>query len=81
MPLLGNPGGDLYAAIWVPGAEAKVVGVLIGEPSEVEFSSIEQMVVVFNRCFESGAYFVNEHGRFAMAPDLYEEVYAQISTD
>jgi hypothetical protein len=81
VPLLGNPGGDLYAAVWVPGAEARVAGVLIGEPTEVEFSSIEQMVVVFNRCFEGGAYFVDRQGRFAMAPDLYDEVYAQISAD
>jgi hypothetical protein len=77
VPLLGNPGGDLYAAVWTPGSEAVVAGVLVGEPTEIEFQSVEHMVVVFNRCFESGAFFVNEEGRLVMAPEHYEEVYAQ----
>lgn len=78
VPLLANASGDLYAAVWGVGTEAVVAGVLIGEPTEVEFQSIEQMVVVFNRCFESGAYFVNEQGRLVMMPDQYEEVYAEV---
>ena len=75
MPLLGSAGGDFYAAVWALGEEAVVAGVLIGEPTEVEFSSIEQMVGVFNKCFDGGAYFVDEQGRLAMSPERYDEIY------
>ncbi|MFJ7257037.1 hypothetical protein ACIQWV_31800 [Streptomyces sp. NPDC098085] len=78
VPLLGSGSGDIYAAVWSPGEEAVVAGVLLGEPTEIEFSTIEQMVTFFNRCFESGAYFVNSQGMFSMSPDLYDEVYAQV---
>lgn len=77
VPLLGSAGGDLYAAVWAPGEDAVVVGVLIGEPTEVEFSTIEQMVMFFNRCFEGGAFFVDDQGQLAMSPDQYDEIYAR----
>ena len=79
VPLLGGAGGDLYAAVWSPGTEAVVAGVLIGEPTEVEFTSIEQMVAVFNGCFQGAAYFVNEQGYLVMDPDRYDEIYAQVA--
>jgi hypothetical protein len=78
VPLLGSAGGDLYAAVWSPGVEAAVADVLIGESTEVEFSGIEQMVHVFNCCFDRGAYYVNDQGRLVMDPDLYDDVYTQI---
>lgn len=78
VPLLGSAGGDIYAAVWTPGEEAVVAGVLIGEPSEVEFSTIEQMVMFFNRCFDSGAFSVDGEGRMAMSPDQYDEIYAHV---
>ncbi|MET8243123.1 hypothetical protein ABZV31_01020 [Streptomyces sp. NPDC005202] len=78
VPLLGSGGGDLYAAVWAPGEEAVVAGVLVGEPTETEFSSIEQMVTTFNVCYDRGAFFVDDQGRLAMSPDLYDGVYDQV---
>ncbi|MFD7015314.1 hypothetical protein [Streptomyces sp. NPDC059928] len=78
VPLLGNGGGDIYAAVWAPGKEAVIAGILLGEPTEIEFSTVEQMVNLFNRCFEVGAYFVDSQGMLSMSPDRYDEVYEQV---
>ena len=77
-PLLGSAGGDIYAAVWTVGGEAKVAGVLVGEQTEIEFSSIEQMVSVFNGCYRNRAFYVDDLGRLAMDSGLYEEVYDEI---
>lgn len=77
VPLLRSGGGDIYAATWSADKEAAVAGVLIGEPTEVEFTGIEQMVSVFNQSFAQRAYYV-EQGRLTMDPELYDEVYAQV---
>ncbi|WP_159055343.1 SMI1/KNR4 family protein [Streptomyces sp. WAC00263] len=78
IPLLGGPGGDVYAAVWAPGKAARVAGVLVGESTEIEFSSVEQMVAVFNECYQRGAFYVDNEGRLAMDPGLYEEAYGEI---
>ncbi|MGW1759205.1 hypothetical protein [Streptomyces mirabilis] len=78
VPLLGSAGGALYAAVWVPGEEPVIAGVLIGEPTEVEYSTIEQMVMFFNQCFDSGTFLVDGEGRLVMSPDQYDEIYARV---
>lgn len=78
IPLLGSAGGDIYAAVWNAGEDAKVAGVLVGEPTEVEFSSIEQMVSVFNGCYRDRAFFLDQIGRLAIDPARYEEVYTRV---
>ncbi|MFI5972997.1 hypothetical protein [Streptomyces sp. NPDC051452] len=78
VPLLGSAGGDLYAAVWSPGKEAVVAGVLVGEPTEIEFSTVEQMVAVFNNCFDSGAFSVDGQGMLTMSPDLYDQAYDRV---
>lgn len=79
MPLLGSAGGDIYAAVWASGQDARVAGVLIGEPTEIEFSSVEQMVAVFNECYRQGAFYLDSQGRLAMDSGRYETVYEQIT--
>lgn len=78
VPILASGSCDLYAAVWRPDAEAVVAGVPLGEPTEIEFSSVEQMVHLFNRCFEDGAYSVDSQGMFSMSPDRYDEVYERV---
>jgi hypothetical protein len=78
VPLLGGAGGDLYAAVWEDGTVVRVAGVLVGESTEIEFSSVEQMVTVFNACYDNGAYFVNGSNMLDMNPDLYDAVYEEI---
>ncbi|MFI9006803.1 hypothetical protein ACIGNX_06160 [Actinosynnema sp. NPDC053489] len=75
VPVLGGASGDIYAAVWEPGNNARVAGILLGEQTEIEFSSLEQMISLFNECYRRGAYFVDGQGRLAMNPDLYDEVY------
>lgn len=81
VPLLGSAGGDIYAAVWTSGRDAQIAGVLIGESTEIEFPGIEQMVAFFNACYRVGAFFVDQGGRLSMTPDLYDEVYMQVSED
>jgi hypothetical protein len=78
VPLLGGASGDTYAAVWNPGEDAKVAGVLIGEPTEIEFMSVEQMVAVFNGCYRARAFFIDEQGRLAMDSRRYDQVYGNI---
>jgi hypothetical protein len=80
LPLLATAGGDIYAAVWRLGGEAEVAGVLVGESTEVEFSSIEQMVSVLNACFEREAFLVDGQGRLVMNSDRYEEVYTEVTS-
>lgn len=79
IPLLAGAGGDIYAAVWKPGASSSVAGVLVGEPTEIEFESIEQMISVFNACFRRHAFMVNIEGRLEMDPELYGEIYEEIT--
>jgi hypothetical protein len=79
VPLLGSAGGDIYAAVWASGRDAKVAGVLIGEPTEIEFSSVEEMVTVFNECYREEAFYLDEQGRLAMDSGRYEEVYTRVT--
>ena len=78
IPLLRSGGGDIYAAVWDSARVARVAGVIVGEPTEIEFSSIEQMVSVFNECFRNGAFYIDPQGMFSMDPELYDETYARI---
>ncbi|WP_145968909.1 hypothetical protein [Streptomyces hyaluromycini] len=78
IPLLGGAGGDIYAAVWEPGKSAKVAGVLIGESTEIEFGSVEQMISVFNECYRRGAFFVDGQRQLAMDPGLYDVVSGEI---
>jgi hypothetical protein len=75
IPILAGAGGDIYAAIWQPGQPARVAGVLVGEPTEIEFSSLDQMVGVFNECYRRGVFYVDGQGRLEMDSGLYDEVY------
>lgn len=76
IPVLAGAGGDIYAAVWQPGQPVRVAGVLVGESTEIEFASLEQMVKVFNECYRRGAFYVDSQLHLAMDSDLYDEVYA-----
>ena len=79
VPLLGGASGDIYAAVWDPGEDAKVAGVLIGEPTEIEFMSVDQMVAVFNGCYRARAFFTDEKDRLMMDSRRYDQVYSNIA--
>ncbi|MEU5690796.1 hypothetical protein [Actinosynnema sp. NPDC020468] len=78
VPVLGGGGGDLYAAVWRPGEQARVAGVLVGESTEVEFAGVEQMIGFFNACYANGTFHVDANGHLAMDPDRYDETYARL---
>jgi hypothetical protein len=79
VPILGSASADIYAAVWSSDQEARVASVLVGEATEIEFSSIEQMVAVFNGCYEDGVFYIDDQGYLAMNSDLYDEVYARVT--
>lgn len=56
IPLLAGLSGDMYAAVWSEGKGAQIGGVLIGELTEIEFASIEQMVSCFIAYIGRGAF-------------------------
>jgi hypothetical protein len=76
-PLLRTASGDAYVAVWNPGEEAVVAGVLAGEPTDIEYTSIDQMMGYFNACFREGIFFVNGRGYLDMSADAYDELYAR----
>ncbi|MFG2622671.1 hypothetical protein ACGFXC_34165 [Streptomyces sp. NPDC048507] len=78
IPILGGPSGDIYAAVWVSNENPRVAGILVGEPTEIEFESIEQMISVFRACYDRGAFSVDSQGRLSMDPESYDVVYAEI---
>jgi hypothetical protein len=80
-PLLTTAAADLYAAVWAPGAEAQVASVVAGEPTEVEFGSIERMVDFFNACFDTEVFFVDDEQRLASDPGRYDELFAEMTGD
>jgi hypothetical protein len=80
-PLLTTASADLYAAVWAPGEEAQVVSVLAGEPTVVEFGSIERMVDFFNACFDTEVFFVDDEQRLASDPGRYDELFAEMAGD
>ncbi|WP_416979045.1 hypothetical protein [Streptomyces sp. T028] len=79
VPVLAGPSGDLYAAVWRPGQPARVAGVLIGESTNIEFASLEQMVRVFNECYRRGAFYVDDQQYLEMDADLCDEVYSAMT--
>ena len=79
LPLLTTAGADIYAAVWTPGDEAQVAGVVAGEPTTVEFASIDRMVDFFNACYDTGAFFVDDAQRLLTDPGRYNELYAEIA--
>jgi hypothetical protein len=78
VPLLAGPSGDLYAAVWASEDGAQVASVLLGEPTEIRFNSIEQMVAVFVACIERGAFTVNDAELWSINPSLYDAVYEDL---
>lgn len=80
-PLLTTAGADLYAAVWAPGEDAQVASVVAGEPTEVEFGSIERMVDFFNACFDTEVFFVDDEQRLASDPGRYDELFAEMVGD
>lgn len=78
IPLLASGGGDIYAAVWAGDSVPTVAGVLLGEPTEIEFPDIETMLELFLACFDQGAYFVGEGGFLVANPDRYEEIYEEV---
>jgi len=79
LPLLTTASADLYAAVWLPGEEAQVAGVDAGEPTEIEFASIDRMVDFFNACFDTGTFSVDDMQRLVADPGRYDELYEEIS--
>jgi hypothetical protein len=80
-PLLTTAGADLYAAVWAPGEEAQVVTVVVGEPTEVEFATIERMVDFFNACYDANVFFVDDEQRLVADAGRYRELLAEMSDD
>lgn len=75
VPLLSGGGGDMYAAMWRPGQDPVVAGILVGEETEIEFSSLEQALSFFNECYDIGAFSVDKQGQMTMDPDAYDSLH------
>jgi len=75
IPVLLSGGYDFYAAAWDGNGNTYVLGVLLGEPVEVEYESLGEMVSVFTAAIDRRAFFVDEIGEFSMDPVLFDEVY------
>lgn len=71
VPLLADGAGDLYAAVWAVGEQdAKIVDTVSEDSDNVAFASVSEMVAYFNRCYQLGAYFVDDSGMLSLNPLL-----------
>jgi hypothetical protein len=78
IPILANAGSDIYAAVWGSSNRERVARVAVVEDTFYEFSGIEEMLSVVNRCYELGIYRLDEDGFLDLDDDGYDRVVAEM---
>jgi hypothetical protein len=78
IPLLENPGGDIYAAVWDGSEDAMVAAVLEDTPTDIEFKSILEMVKYFNECYTRKAFYVEDDGWPTRNPQVSSIIYKEM---
>lgn len=76
IPFLGGDGGDFHAAVWGVERKAVVAGVVIGEPTEIEFTSLGKLMSFFNECYRREFITVDSQVQMAVDLDSSEDLYA-----
>lgn len=81
-PIFASGGGDFYAMILAPEAQAQILGVYVYEEEpQIEYLSLKSMLTTFKVCYEQGVIFRNDEGYLDMDYRKHAEVAREINPD
>ena len=81
-PIFASGGGDFYAMILAPEAQAQILGVYVYEEEpQIEYLSLKSMLTTFKVCYEQGVIFRNEQGYLDMDYRKHAEIAHKINPD
>ena len=81
-PIFASGGGDFYAMILAPEAQAQILGVYVYEEEpQIEYLSLKSMLTTFKVCYEQGVIFRNDEGYLDMDYRKHAEIAHKINPD
>lgn len=81
-PIFSSGGGDFYAMILTPEAQGQILGVYVYEEEpQVEYRSLESMLIALKNCYEQGIIFRNEQGYLDMDYRKHAEIAHDINPE
>ena len=81
-PIFASGGGDFYAMNLASEAQGHILGFYVYEEDpQVEYQSLESMLIALKNCFEQGIIFRNEQGYLDMDYRKYAEIAHELNPD
>lgn len=81
-PIFSSGGGDFYAMILAPEAQGQILGFYVYEEEpQVEYRSLESMLIALKNCYEQGIIFRNEQGYLDMDYRKHAEIAHDINPE
>ena len=81
-PIFASGGGDFYAMNLASEAQGHILGFYVYEEDpQVEYQSLESMLIALKNCFEQGIIFRNEQGYLDMDYRKHAEIAHEINPD
>ena len=81
-PIFASGGGDFYAMNLAPEAQGQILGFYVfEEEAQVEYRSLESMLITLKNCYEQGIIFRNEQGYLDMDYRKHAEIAHDINPD
>ena len=81
-PIFASGGGDFYAMNLASEAQGHILGFYVYEEDpQVEYQSLESMLIALKNCFEQGIIFRNEQGYLDMDYRKHAEIAHELNPD
>ncbi len=81
-PIFASGGGDFYAMNLAPEAQGQILGFYVfEEEAQVEYRSLESMLITLKNCYEQGIIFQNEQGYLDMDYRKHAEIAHDINPE
>ena len=81
-PIFASGGGDFYAMNLAPEAQGQILGFYVfEEEGQVEYRSLESMLIALKNCYEQGIIFRNEQGYLDMDYRKHAEIAHDINPE
>lgn len=82
LPIFASGGGDFYAMNLAPEGQGQILGFYVYEEEpQVEYRSLESMLIALKNCYEQGIIFRNEQGYLDMDYRKHAEIAHDINPD
>ena len=80
--IFASGGGDFYAMNLAPEVQGEMIGYYIYEEEpQIEYQSLESLLITFKACYKQGIIFRNERGYLDMDYRKYAEIAHEINPD